>query len=224
MIQMSKKMKWICGLGAFVLMAALFSMCSSGSGEKKSSSEEQHQNESREMAASTLKLKGSHASLFKVEEPYLLRLVKTQDKGWQVRAKINFVKVKDIDTKNYQQKVKCCPEMAYMDDCDVELQEGQLSSDYFNTLCAQEVGEPEEIILQPFNWDPMSYEAAKKIYDATRYVVITDMDLDAVEKNNALLDATKSILEDDDVQELQDAAETAGKLLEAEKELLDALF
>ncbi|MBR6354546.1 MAG: hypothetical protein IKS01_02065, partial [Paludibacteraceae bacterium] len=119
---------------------------------------------------------------------------------------------------------KCCPEMAYMDDCDDELQEGQLSSDYFNTLCAQEVGEPEEIILQPFNWDPMSYEAAKKIYDATRYVVITDMDLDAVEKNNALLDATKSILEDDDVQELQDAAETAGKLLEAEKELLDALF
>ena len=50
------------------------------------------------------------------------------------------------------------------------------------------------------------------------------MDLDAVEKNNALLDATKSILEDDDVKELKDAAETAGKLLEAEKELLDALF
>lgn len=219
MIQMSKKMKWICGIGAFVLVAALLSMCG-GSGEKSSASEEQQQNESREMAASTLKLKGSHASLFKVEEPYLLRLVKTQDKGWQVRVKINFVKVKDIDTKSYQQQLKCCPEMAYMDDCDVELQEGQLSSDYFNTLCAKEVGEPEEIILQPFSWDPMSYEAAKKIYDATKYVIITDMELEKVQKEGK----SSSVFDDDDMQDVKDAAEKAGKILEAEKDLLDALF
>ncbi len=224
MIQMSKKMKWICGIGAFVLIAVLLSMCGGGSGDKSTASNEQQQNESREMAASTLKLKGSHASLFKVEEPYLLRLVKTPDKGWQVRAKINFVKVKEIDAKRYQLKMDCCPRMAYIDDYDVELQEGQLSSDYFNTLCAKEVGEPEELVLQPFSWDNMSYTDAKKIYDATRSVIITDMDLQEIKKEDIIQNATKSIVEDDDIKELKDAAETAGKLLEAEKDLLDALF
>lgn len=223
MIQTSKKMKWICGNGAVVLLVALLSACG-GSGDKSSASNEQQQNESREMAASTLKLKGSHASLFKVEEPYLLRLVKTPDKGWQVRVKINFVKVRDIDTKRYQLKMDCCPEMAYIDDYDVELQEGQLSCDYFNTLCAKEVGEPEELVLQPFSWNPMSYADAKKIYDATRIVLITDMDLEELKKEDVIKNATKSILEDDDVKELKDAAETAEKILEAEKNLLDALF
>lgn len=218
MIQISKKMKWIGGIGAVAVVAVLLSMCG-GSGDKSSSSKEQQQNESREMAASTLKMKGSHASLFKVEEPYLLRLVNTSDKGWQVRAKINFVKVKDIDTKLYQLKMKCCPEMSYIDDYDVELQEGQLSSDYFNTLCAKEVGEPEELVLQPFRWDPMSYDDAKKIFDNTRSIIITDMDLEKLKKEQI-----KSVLEDDDVKELKDAAETAGKILEAEKNLLDALF
>ena len=222
MIQMSKKMKWICGIGAFILIAALLSMCS-GSNDKSTASNEP-QNESREMAASTLKLKGSHASLFKVEEPYLLRLVQTPDKGWQVRVKINFIKIKEIDTRRYRLNMDCCPEMAYIDDFDVELQQGQLSNDYFNTLCAKEVGEPEELVLQPFSWKPMSYEDAKKIYDATKSVLITDLDLEEISSKDVINEATKSIFDDDDVKELKDAAETAGKILEAEKDLLNALF
>lgn len=199
-----------------IVCAATLCACG-GSGSEKT---DEPQNESREMAASTLKLKGTHASWFKVEEPYLLRLVKIPDSGWQVRVKINFVKVKEIDTKRYQPQFKCCPDIAYIDDCDVEVQEGQLSSDYFNSLCAKEIGEPEELILQPFCWKEMTYENAKKIYDATVSVVITDMDLDEVKKQNGV---KKDIL-NDDVKELKDAAETAGKILEAEKNLLDALF
>ncbi len=224
MIQMSKKKKWICGIGAVVIIAVILSMCGGGSDKKSDTSAEQQQNESRQMEPSTIKLKGSHALLFKVEEPYLLRLVKTQDKGWQVRMKVNFVKVKDIDTRRYQLKIKCCPNMAYIDDYDVELQKGQLSNDYFNTLCAKEVGEPEELVIQPFSWDPMSYTDAKKIYDSTRSVMITDMDLEELKKEDIVKKATESIFDDEELKDVKDAAETAGKLLDAEKKLLDALF
>ena len=198
-------------------------LCACGGSSKPAQSDENQSNESREMAASTLKLKGSHASFFKVEEPYLLRLVKTPDKGWQVRVKINFIKVKEIDPKRYQQEIACCPEMAYMDDCDVELQEGQLSSNYFSSLCAKEVGEPEELILEPFCWNPISYEDAKKVYDGISYVVITDLDLEELKKEDALKSATEAVLNDENLQDVKNAAETAGKLLEAEKGLLDAL-
>ena len=40
----------------------------------------------------------------------------------------------------------------------------------------------------------------------------------------SLKSATQSIMENQDIQDLKDAAETAGKLLEAEKGLLDALL
>ena len=43
-------------------------------------------------------------------------------------------------------------------------------------------------------------------------------------KKESLKSATQSIMDDEDIQDLKDAAETAGKLLEAEKELLNALF
>ena len=105
---MSKKMKWVCTIGATVLLTALLSMCSGGSDKKSSNSDENQSNESRKMEVSTLKLKGPHASLIKVEEPYVLSLVKTPDEGWQVRVKINFVKAKEFDGKRYQPQLHCC--------------------------------------------------------------------------------------------------------------------
>ena len=70
----------------------------------------------------------------------------------------------------------------------------------------------------------MSYAEAKKIYDAVRGVIISDMALEEVKKEDAKKSATESLFEDEEMQELKEAAETAGKLLEAEKSLLDALF
>ena len=222
MIQLSKKMKWVCGICAAVLLTALLSMCSGGS-KKSSGSDENQSNESRKMEVSTLKLKGPHASLFKVEEPYILSLVKTPDEGWQVRVKINFVKAKDFDSKRYQPQLHCCRDIAYLDDFDVELQKGQYRYEDFSTLLAKEIGESEEITLKPFSWDKMSYSTAKKIYDGVRNVVIYEMELEAVKKESAQKKSSSSVFEDDELKDIKDAAETASKILEAEKDLLDAL-
>jgi len=223
MIQMSKKMKWVCTIGAAVLLTALLSMCSGGSDKKSSGSDENQSNESRKMEVSTLKLKGPHASLFKVEEPYVLSLVKTPDEGWQVRVKINFVKAKEFDGKRYQPQLHCCRDIAYLDDFDVELQKGQYRYEDFSTLLVKEVGESEEITLKPFSWDKMSYSSAKKIYDGVRNVVIYEMELEPVKQESAKKKSSSSVFEDDDLKDIKDAAETASKLLEAEKGLLDAL-
>lgn len=216
-------------------MACALMLCAcGGSSSKSSESDEQHENESREMAVSTLKLKGTHASLFKVEEPYLLRLAKTPDEGWQVLVKINFIKAKEVDTNAYQTSLQCCHEMAYLDDSDVELMKDQYPYEDFSTLLVKEVGESEEIILKPFSFEEMSYEQAKKIYDAVSTVAIYDMELEEVEKDedvssdpslkSTLKDAVDDAMDDDDMQDLKEAAETAGKILEAEKDLINALL
>ena len=217
MIQLSKKMKWVCGIGAAVLLTALLSMCGGGS-KKSSDSDENQSNESRKMEVSTLKLKGPHASLFKVDEPYVLSMVNTPDEGWQVRVKINFVKAKDFDSKRYQPVLHCCRDIAYLDDFDVELQKGQYSYEDFSTLLSKEVGESEEITLKPFCWDKMSYSSAKKIYDGVRNVVIYEMELETAKKEDTRKKSSQSIFDDDDLKDVKDAAETASKLLEAEKE------
>ena len=177
------------------------------------------ENESREMEPSTLKLKGSHASWFKVEKPYLLRLVKTEDKGWQVRVKVSLVKIKKIDTKRYLQELECCPEIAYIDDDDVELQDGQLSSDYFSTLCVKEINESEELVIQPFSWHSMKYAEAKKIYDNLTNVVITDIKFEEIKKSTSS-SSSSSIWDDDD---LDDIVEQYERALDAAERALDML-
>lgn len=222
MIQMSKKMKWICGIGALVLVAALCSMCG-GSDGKSSDSNEQHQNESREMAATTLKLKGTHASLFKVDEPYRLSLVKTPEDEWQVRLKINFAKAKSFDEKKYQPALESC-HVSFIDDFDVELTTAEYNLKDFNTLLVKEIGESEDISFHTWSYRHLSHADAKKIYDAVCGVVISNIELEELKKEDAVKKTTKSILEDDDMKDLKDAAESAEKILEAEKKLLDALF
>jgi hypothetical protein len=68
----------------------------------------------------------------------------------------------------------------------------------------------------------MGYERAKEIFDNTVAVEISGLELEPLKKES-LKSATQSIMEDEDIQEIKDAAETAGKLLEAEKDLLNAL-
>ena len=69
----------------------------------------------------------------------------------------------------------------------------------------------------------MSYETAKEIFDKTVAVEISGLELKPLKKES-IKSATESLYDDQDMQDLKDAAETAGKLLEAEKSLLDALF
>lgn len=177
---MKKSTKWIIGIVAAIIVMSIASTCGDDTDKKQETT--QHPNESRKIDASTLKLKGTHASWFKVEEPVQISLVKTNDKGWEVRSKITFTKTKDIDTKKYQAQLQCCQYIDYVDDFEVELITGQYSNEEFNTLLAKSVGDSEAITLKPFQWEGMSYEKAKNIYDKLCGVIINGVEFEKVEK------------------------------------------
>ena len=103
---MKKSTKWIIGIVAAIIAISIISTCGNNTDKKQETT--QHQNESRKIDAASLKLKGTHASWFNVEDSLQISLVETTDKGWEVRAKITFIKTKEIDTKKYQAQLQCC--------------------------------------------------------------------------------------------------------------------
>ena len=108
----------------------------------------------------------------------------------------------------------------------MELQSGEYKEEEFSTLLAKKVGETEEITQRPYEYPGLSYDEAKKIYDNTRYVVIREITLEPLtkeEKAKKLGDIVDEALNDDDVKDLKDAAKTAEKVLDAEVEMLKAL-
>lgn len=220
---MKKSTKWIFGIVAAIIVISIASTCGNDTDKKQETT--QHQNESRKIEASSIKLKGPHASWFKVEDPVQISLVKTTDKGWEVRAKITFIKTKEIDTKKYQAQLQCCQYIDFIDDFDVELISGQYSEEEFNTLHAKAVGESETITLKPFQWDGMSYEKAKNIYDKLCGVVINGIEFEKVEESTTTTSTSTStsIFEDDDLKEVKQAADDMKEILEAEAELINAL-
>lgn len=220
---MKKSTKWIFGIVAAIIVISIASTCGNDTDKKQENT--QHQNESRKIEASSIKLKGTHASWFKVEDPVQISLVKTTDKGWEVRAKILFIKTKEIDTKTYQAQLQCCQYIDFIDDFDVELISGQYSEEEFNTLHAKAVGESETITLKPFQWDGMSYEKAKNIYDKLCGVVINGIEFEKVEESTTTTSTSTStsIFEDDDLKEVKQAADDMKEILEAEAELINAL-
>ncbi|MBQ9440394.1 MAG: hypothetical protein IJU35_07405 [Paludibacteraceae bacterium] len=212
------------GIVGVIVLICLFSTC--GGGDDKKADDTQHENETRKMEASTLKLKGPDAGLFKVDGDYELKLVQLSEGGWEGRAKATYAKVSDYDAANYKCALECCKDMDYLDQDDVELQSGQYKYEEFSTLLAKQVGETEEITLRPYEYDGLPYDKAKKIYDNTRYVVIRDITLEPLtkeEKTKKLGDIVDEALNDDDVKDLKDAAKTAEKVLDAEVEMLKAL-
>ena len=214
---MKKSTKWIIGIVAAIIVLSIASTCGNDTDKKQETT--QHQNESRKIEASSLKLKGTHASWFKVENPVQISLIKTTDNGWEVRAKITFIKTKEIDTRKHQAQLQCCQNIYFIDDFDVELISGQYSYEEFNTLHAKSVGESETITLKPFQWEGMSYEKAKNIYDKLCGVVINGIEFEKAEKSTT----STSIFEDEDLKEVEKAAEDMIEILEAEAELLNAL-
>lgn len=214
---MKKSTKWIIGIVAAIIVLSIASTCGNDTDKKQETT--QHQNESRKIEASSLKLKGTHASWFKVENPVQISLIKTTDNGWEVRAKITFIKTKEIDTRKHQAQLQCCQNIDFIDDFDVELISGQYSYEEFNTLHAKSVGESETITLKPFQWEGMSYEKAKNIYDKLCGVVINGIEFEKAEKSTT----STSIFEDEDLKEVEKAAEDMIEILEAEAELLNAL-
>lgn len=211
----------IIGVIGLILIIGAFSTC--GGNDKKAEDTTEHSNESREMPASAIELKGVHAGLFKVEGNIKLSLVKLTDKGgWEVRAKIPFIKIQDFDASQFKGEIACCPDMAYLDENEVEVQQDQCSDkDDFNSLLAKNVGDSESLTFRPYQYNGMSYDKAKKIYDATQGIVIKDIKLEELTKEEKK--QLDSVFDDDDLKDVKDAAETAGKIIDAEMEMLKAL-
>jgi hypothetical protein len=216
---MKKSTKWIIGIVAAIIAISIISTCGNNTDKKQETT--QHQNESRKIDAASLKLKGTHASWFNVEDSLQISLVETTDKGWEVRAKITFIKTKEIDTKKYQAQLQCCQDIYFTDDFDVELISGQYSYEEFNTLHAKSVGESETITLKPFQWEGMSYEKAKNIYDKLCGVVINGIEFEKAEESTS--STSTSIFEDEELEEVKKADDDMKKILEAEAELINAL-
>lgn len=216
---MKKSTKWIIGIVAAIIAISIISTCGNNTDKKQETT--QHQNESRKIDAASLKLKGTHASWFNVEDSLQISLVETTDKGWEVRAKITFIKTKEIDTKKYQAQLQCCQDIYFTDDFDVELISGQYSYEEFNTLHAKSVGESETITLKPFQWEGMSYEKAKNIYDKLCGVVINGIEFEKAEESTS--STPTSIFEDEELEEVKKAADDMKEILEAEAELINAL-
>lgn len=212
---MKKTTKWIIGIVAAIIVMSIASTCGNDTDKKQDTT--QHSNESRKIAASTLKLKGTHASWFKVEEPIQISLVKTNDKGWEVRTKITFIKTKEIDTKKYQAQLQCCQYIDYIDDFEVELITDQYSNEEFNTLLAKSVGDSEAITLKPFQWEGMSYEKAKNIYDKLCGVIINGVEFEKVEKVNKST-SSKNTLNTSYEEVINDAVKTYEDIIDDELE------
>lgn len=205
----------------FLLIVACVSLlCACGGSSLKPTEE------SKSLPASSLILKGKHAKLFKLAgDTYNVNLVKVND-SWQVRVKMTiatntpFEEIKN--SSNFERELKG-PYGKLLNSSDVELESLEMNDSDWETLIQEDEESELSVSGNTWSYKHLEYERAKEIFDNTVAVEISGLELEPLKKES-LKSATQSIMDDEDVQDLKDAAETAGKLLEAEKELLNALF
>ena len=200
-----------------LLIVCAVILCACGGSSKPQPTEE-----SKTLPASSLVMKGKHAKLFRLaDDTYKVSLVNAND-GWQVMVKMTLANKSTYeqvkDKNNYE------PELSsvygkLLNSSDVEIESLDLDTEDFENLIAEEVDEQAVVSGHTYSYHHYSYEDAKAMYDKTVAV-----ELSGIELEKAKEEKSSSIFDDDDMQDVKDAAEKAGKILEAEKDLLDALF
>lgn len=202
------------------LTACIALLCACGGSSPKPTEE------SKTLPASSLILKGKHAKLFKLSgDTYNVNLVKAND-SWQVRIKMNiatntpFAEIKN--SSSFERELEG-PYGKLLNSSDVELESLEMNSSDWETLIQEDEEAELSVSGNTWSYQNMGYERAKEIFDNTVAVEISGLELEPLKKES-LKSATQSIMEDEDIQEIKDAAETAGKLLEAEKDLLNAIL
>ena len=219
MIEMSKKMKWICGAGVVILIIAIVSTCSSGSSSKSSEEKETAQKEEfKTLPASSLILKGKHAKLFKLaDDTYKVSLVQSNN-GWQVRVKMTIANKSTYsqfkDKKIYSSELGSVYGKL-LNSSDVEIESLDMDEGDWNTLFEEEVDAEAEVKGTTYSYHNYNYETAKSMFDKTVAVELSGIELEKAKKEN-----TSSKLLDDDTQETLDDVKD---IIKTEKELLDAL-
>jgi hypothetical protein len=129
-----------------------------------------------------------------------------------------FNKIKDY-TK-YEREISG-PYAKLLNSSDVELENLDMNGSDWDTLLQEDEEAEVTVSGKTYEYKHMSYEAAKELFDNTVAVEISGLELEQAKEPSA----TQSLLGDDeDLQDLKDATESAAKLLEAEKELMKALF
>ncbi len=207
-----------------LLFACVAVLCACGGSSSQSEEKSKPAEESKTLPASSLILKGKHAKLFKLAGPdFKVNLVKAAD-DWQVRVKMTiatntpFNQIKDY-TK-YEREISG-PYAKLLNSSDVELENLDMNGSDWDTLLQEDEEAEVTVSGKTYEYKRMSYEAAKELFDNTVAVEISGLELEQAKTPSA----TQSILGDDeDLQDLKDATESAAKLLEAEKELMKALF
>lgn len=188
------------------------------------SSKPQPTEESKTLEASSLILKGKHAKLFRLaDDSYKVSLVNTND-GWQVMVKMTLANNSTYeqikDKKNYE------PELTsvygrLLNSSDVEIETLDLDTEDFENLIAEDIDEQAVVSGHTYSYHHYSYEVAKDMYDKTAAVELSGIELEKIQSKSGT--SSGSVFDDEDLQDVKNAAETASKLLEAEKGLLDAL-
>ena len=207
-----------------LLFACVAVLCACGGSSSQSEEKSKPAEESKTLPASSLILKGKHAKLFKLAGPdFKVNLVKVAD-DWQVRVKMTiatntpFNQIKDY-TK-YEREISG-PYAKLLNSSDVELENLDMNGSDWDTLLQEDEEAEVTVSGKTYEYKHMSYEAAKELFDNTVAVEISGLELEQAKEPSA----TQSLLGDDeDLQDLKDATESAAKLLEAEKELMKALF
>ena len=203
-----------------LFIACISLLCACGGSSSKPTEE------SKTLPASSLSLKGKHAKLFKLSgDTYNVNLVKVAD-SWQVRIKMPiatntpFEEIKNCE--NFERELKG-PYGSLVNSSDVELESLEMNESDWETLLQEDDEAELTTIGKTWSYKNMSYETAKEIFDNTVAVEISGLELEPLKKES-IKSITESLYDDQDMQDIKEAAETAGKLLEAEKSMLDALF
>lgn len=191
-----------------LLIACIATLCACGSSQPK------EQEESKMLDASTIVLKGKHANMFCVANPYRVSLVKTDD-AWQVRAKVTIKNKKTYNQLADKNKYECEMSGIYgnlLSSNDVELSSLNVPSEDWDMLLAEDVNAQQDIAMKTYNYEHYPYEKAKEIYDKVAAIQLSGIELQEAEND--------SFLSDEDVQ---DVMEDVQKLLETEGQMINAL-
>lgn len=202
----------------------LFFMCASmlyacGGKSESQPTESQPTEESKNLASSSVVLKGKHANLFQVDgDACKVSLVQVGG-DWQVRVKLTIA-----NNKSYHQlsnKAKYQPEVAnvrgqLLNAGDVELASLEVSTEEWNMLLAEDVDGQMEITLKTYGYHHYTYDQAKAIYDKVAGVELTNIEL---EEAKAASDGVESVFDDETKKTINDVQQ----ILEVEGQMLDAL-
>ena len=202
----------------------LFFMCASmlyacGGKPESQPTEEQPTEESKNLASSSVVLKGKHANLFQVDgDACKVNLVQVNG-DWQVRVKMTIANKKSYNQLSnkaqYQPEIKKIGGQL-LNASDVEVSALEVPNEEWNMLLAEDVDGQMEITLKTYGYHHYTYEQAKAIYDKVAGVELTNIEL---EEAKAASDGVESVFDDETKKTINDVQQ----ILEVEGQMLDAL-